>query len=178
MQQAMHSSISVGRAKIWALAIFFGASGQSTICSRLMHYFQNFQLHLICVLNRSKMHKCIAVHQIRLFWSRGGLMRGGMHQCASDAKYIQQYIVQVVLGQMGWKGRQTMFYQNMVLILVTKFLSLPLFEARGLEGGAHQRAHQAKTDAKHAQKTLPSGQNNFPALKSGSFSNTSWWHCL
>ena len=27
MQQAMHSSISVGRAKIWALAIFFGASG-------------------------------------------------------------------------------------------------------------------------------------------------------
>ena len=27
MQQALHSSISVGRAKIWALAIFFGASG-------------------------------------------------------------------------------------------------------------------------------------------------------
>ena len=27
MQQALHSSISVGRAKIWALAIFFGAPG-------------------------------------------------------------------------------------------------------------------------------------------------------
>ena len=37
------------------------------------------------------MHKCISVHQIRLFWSRGELMRGGMHQCASDAKYIVVY---------------------------------------------------------------------------------------
>ena len=27
MQQALHSSISVGKTKIWALAIFFGASG-------------------------------------------------------------------------------------------------------------------------------------------------------